>query len=90
MLLKTLTKNFNILSNTDADLDADTNTHAMATAIALPVLTYRQAKKDKPQQGLKTLTPFDNTRVVNAIIIQIFYMSFSKSQDKWVFPALTV
>ena len=88
MLLKTLTKNFNILSNTDADADA--NAHAMATAIALPVLTYRQAKKDKPQQGLKTLPPFDNTWVVNAIIIQIFYLSFSKSQDKWVFPALTV
>ena len=33
--LKTLTKHFNILSNADA----------VVTAIALPVLTYRQAKK---------------------------------------------
>ena len=32
-LVKTLTKNFNILSNADAD--------AVVTAIALPVLTYR-------------------------------------------------
>ena len=46
-LLKTLTKNFNILSNaanTDADVDAD----AVVTAIALPVLSYRRAKKYSP------------------------------------------
>ena len=36
-LLKTLTKNFNILSNADA----------VETAIALPVLSYRRAKKCK-------------------------------------------
>ena len=36
-LLKTLTEKFNILSNADAD--------AMVTAIALPVLSYRRAKK---------------------------------------------
>ena len=40
-LLKTLTKNFNILSNADADANAD----AVVTAIALPVLSYRRAKK---------------------------------------------
>ena len=46
-LLKTLTKNLNILSNPDADADADTdvNANAVVTAIALPVLSYRQAKK---------------------------------------------
>ena len=41
-LLKTLTKNFNILSNADADADA--NADAVVTAIALPVLMYRRAK----------------------------------------------
>ena len=41
-LLKTLTKNINILSNADADANADAN--AVVTAIALPVLTYRRAK----------------------------------------------
>ena len=39
-LLKTLTKNFNIWSNTDANADA------VVTAIALPVLSYRRAKND--------------------------------------------
>ena len=43
-LLKTLTKNFNILSN--ADKDAATNADAVVTAIALPVLTYRRAKNE--------------------------------------------
>ena len=38
---KTLNKNFNILSNADADANAD----AVVTAIALPVLSYRRAKK---------------------------------------------
>ena len=37
-LLKTLTKNFNILCNANADADT------VVTAIALPVLLYRQAK----------------------------------------------
>ena len=41
-LLKTLTKNFNILSNADADGDADAD--AVVTAIALPVLMYRRTK----------------------------------------------
>ena len=41
-LIKTLTKNFNILSNVDANANAD----AGVTAIALPVLSYRQAKND--------------------------------------------
>ena len=53
-LLKTLTKNFNILSNADADVDvnadadadADADTDAVVTAIALPVLTYKRAKKN--------------------------------------------
>ena len=40
-LLKTLIKNFNILSNADADANAD----AVVTAIALPVLMYRRANK---------------------------------------------
>ena len=44
-LLKTLTKNFNILSDLDADTDA------VVTAIALPVRTYRRAKN-----GLRTVT----------------------------------
>ena len=38
-LLKTLTKNLNILNNADTDADA------MVIAIALPVLTYRRANK---------------------------------------------
>ena len=38
-LLKTLTKNFNILCNADADANAN----AVMTAIALSVLSYRQA-----------------------------------------------
>ena len=42
-LLKILTKNFNILSNADADMYADADT--VVTAIALPVLSYRRAKK---------------------------------------------
>ena len=48
--IKTLTKNFNILSNADADADANANANADAdadagvTAIALPVLSYRRAK----------------------------------------------
>ena len=42
-LLKTLTKNFNILSNTYTDVDADMDAVAVVTAIALPVLTYRRA-----------------------------------------------
>ena len=52
-LLKTLTKNFNILSNADADA----NTDAVVTAIALPVLSYRRAKSiqyiRRPDQGDK-------------------------------------
>ena len=34
-------ENFNILSNADADANAD----AVLTAIALPVFSYRRAKK---------------------------------------------
>ena len=57
-LIKTLTKNFNILSNADADANADANadadadadTDAGVTAIALPVLSYRRAKNEV-QQG---------------------------------------
>ena len=41
-LIKTLTKNFNILS----DADTDANANADVTAIALPVLMYRRAKND--------------------------------------------
>ena len=44
MLLKTLTKNFNILSNADVDVDVDGDADAVVTAIALPVFTYRRAK----------------------------------------------
>ena len=46
-LLKTLTKNFNILSNADVDADAnaDADADAVVTAIALHVLTYRRAKR---------------------------------------------
>ena len=54
-LLKTSTKNFNILSNAYEDADADTDTDAnanadadadaMVTAIALPVLSYRRANR---------------------------------------------
>ena len=45
-LLKTLTKNFNILTNADADA----NTNTMVTAIALPVLSCRQANNDSIMQ----------------------------------------
>ena len=47
-LLKTLSKNINILSNadSDADGDADADSDAVVAAIALPVLTYRRAKND--------------------------------------------
>ena len=41
-LLKTLTKNFNILCNANANADA------VVTVIALPVLSYRRAKYDNP------------------------------------------
>ena len=44
-LLKTLTKNFNSLSNANADANADPNADAVVTAIAVPVLSYRRAKK---------------------------------------------
>ena len=44
-ILKTLTENFNILSNADADTNVDADTDAVVTAIALPVLSYRRAKK---------------------------------------------
>ena len=40
-LLKTLTKNFNVLCNANADTDA------LVTAIALLVLSYRQTKNEK-------------------------------------------
>ena len=43
-LLKTLTKNINILSNADVDMDA--NADAVVTAIALPVLLYRRTKNN--------------------------------------------
>ena len=45
-LVKTLTKNFNILSSADVDADADANADddAVVTAIDLPVLSYRRAK----------------------------------------------
>ena len=43
-LLKTLTKNFNILSSADTDADTNTDADAVVTAIALPVLSYRRAK----------------------------------------------
>ena len=42
-LVKTLTKNFNILSNADVEADADAD--AVKTAIA-PVLSYRRAKNE--------------------------------------------
>ena len=47
-LLKTLAKNFNILSNANADASAsaDADVNAVVTATALPVLSYRRAKKD--------------------------------------------
>ena len=41
-LLKTLTKNFNILSNADAGADANTDADAVVTAIALSVLSYSE------------------------------------------------
>ena len=51
---KTLTRNFNILSNTDADADAKAD--AVVTAIALPVLMYRRAKKEKNLLKLKYMS----------------------------------
>ena len=53
-LLKTLTKNFNILSNADADADTDAKANTMVTAIALPVLSYRQAKHTLSQAQKQT------------------------------------
>ena len=53
-LLKTLTKNFNILCN--ADVDADVNADAVVTAIALPVLSYRRAKKRKKKWNVLLTT----------------------------------
>ena len=44
MLLKTLTKKFNLLSNADANANADTDT--VLTAICLSVLWYRPAKNN--------------------------------------------
>ena len=58
MLLKALTKNFNILSNADADVDADAN--ADVTAMALPELSYRRAKNHKATHNknyTRTTTP---------------------------------
>ena len=49
-LLKTLTKNINILSKADADVDADANADAVVTAIALPVLSYRRAKTKRSRR----------------------------------------
>ena len=50
-LLKTLTKNFNILSRADADADAnadaDADADAVVTVIALPALSYRRANNEK-------------------------------------------
>ena len=47
--MKTLTKNFNILSNADANADTNANANADAdagvTTIALPVLSNRRVKK---------------------------------------------
>ena len=60
-LLKTLTENFNILSNADTDGDADINADANAgvNAIALPVLLYRRAKKDLIKSNREKMdTPF--------------------------------
>ena len=50
-LLKTLTKNFNILSNSDANADTDAKVDAVVTAIALPVLSYRRAKNYKTKDN---------------------------------------
>ena len=49
-LIKTLTKNFNILSNADANADANANADAGVIAIALPVLSYGRAKNDQSQE----------------------------------------
>ena len=54
-LLKTLTKNFNNLSNADTDADADTE--AVVTAIALPVLSYRRALKNNTHKGKQIKIP---------------------------------
>ena len=55
--IKTLTKNFNILSNADANANA--NADAGVIAIALPVLSYRRANK----------TTLMETRIYNLLII---------------------
>ena len=66
-LLKTLTKNFNILSNADADVDADAD--AMVTAIALPVLTYRRAKTECCIVGYK----YSILGYISIIVTMIFH-----------------
>ena len=55
-LLKTLTKNFNILSNMDVDAYKDADT--MVTAKALPVLSYRRAKNERASLE----TPFSHCK----------------------------
>ena len=52
-LLKTLIKNFNILSKADADANADADADAVVTAIALPVLTHRRANDNGNKPFLK-------------------------------------
>ena len=49
-LLKTLTKNFNRLSNADADADVEADADAVVTAIALLVLTYRRTKNENQKR----------------------------------------
>ena len=71
-LLKTLTKNFHILSNAASaatDVDAD----AVVTAIALPVLSYRRAKNWNTQ--------FDKNQVGKYPICQIL---ISGAESSWI------
>ena len=74
-LIKTLTKNFNILSNADANADANANADADADAgviaIALPVLSYRRAKKVKESvtQELLYLMKSELLIIMNCLFI---------------------
>ena len=62
-LLKTLTKNFNILSNADADVDADANADAVVYAIALLVLSYRRAKNKSAAKFYTSIKAYETSKI---------------------------
>ena len=77
-LLKTLTKNFNILCNANAIANANANADAVVTAKALPVFLYRQAKKYLPivfiyniyTESLRKLTAWCATSANKTLVVE--------------------